>query len=240
MGHPEAATVQRAISWRSPAAVFTILFVVILVPFVLWQDHAAIWVERAIRSGEAAPAVGAAVIALLALDVVLPIPSNVVSTMAGVTLGLGPGIAVSAAGMTLGCVLGYALRYTCGFPLLRRLVSKPDLDHLCASFCRNAPFALVAMRAVPVMAEASTLFAGVSGMSFSTYLAVTALANTGVSIVYCSLGSRSADLQSFLLAFAASLALPSAAMLCDRLARARSRLDRPVQPPAYQDQQQEK
>jgi hypothetical protein len=80
------------------------------------------------------------------------------------------------------------------------------------------------MRAVPVLAELSALFAGVSGMSFPLYLPVTAPANTGVSIVYCSLGSRSADLRSFLLAFAESPALPSAAMLRDRLARARSPL----------------
>ena len=226
--------------WNAVIILCVFFLAVILGPFALFHDRMEVWAESAMATGEAAYAIAAIVILLLALDVVLPIPSTVVSAMAGAALGVVGGVAASAAGMTLGCVLGYVLGRSCGLPLLRRVVSTDDLDYLSVQFRRSAPMALAITRAVPVLAEGSALMAGVSRVNPATYMSVTTMANIGVSLVYCSLGSRSADMPSFLLAFAASLVLPGAFMLIHRISRNRSRINTPVHPPAHKQRQQQK
>lgn len=192
-----------------------VLLAVILTPFVLFEDSIAVWTERLIRSGGRG-GLAAAVVMLLALDVLLPIPSSIVSTAAGAMLGFLPGFAASTAGMTLGCLIGYVGGRKLGSPLLHRLVGEGDLQQVSSHFRRSASWALATMRPIPVLAEASALFAGVSGVPLPVYFAVTTLANAGISAVYCTAGAYAWNSGSFLLAFAGSIALPGAAMLIRR------------------------
>ena len=74
-----------------------------------------------------------------------------------------------------------------------------------------------ALASCSLMSWASALFAGVSRVPLPAYLAVTTLANLGISAVYAAVGARAYERGSFLLAFAASVALPGAAMALHRL-----------------------
>ena len=58
----------------------------------------------------------------------VPIPSSIVSTAAGVLLGLWRGVAVVWIGMMLTCVLGYAFGSRAS-GAARRLVGTKSLDH---------------------------------------------------------------------------------------------------------------
>src|SRR6187401_3464404 len=80
-----------------------------IVPFLLFgaQVEAAL---AAWRSNPPPPLVVAAVvIALLSTDILLPIPSSLVCTLAGWELGSVVGAAAASTGLSLGAVLGFAL-----------------------------------------------------------------------------------------------------------------------------------
>jgi uncharacterized membrane protein YdjX (TVP38/TMEM64 family) len=189
-----------------------LLAALIVVPFLFFERGMNAWVEQFFRLEHHTAAIGAAVVSLLALDVLLPVPSSIVSTAAGAMLGLVPGVLASTAGMTLGCTLGYACGRKWGSALVRRVVGEREAEQVSAQFRKGAIWALAIMRPVPVLAEASALIAGVSGVPFPMYLAVTTFANAGISIIYCTAGAS-----AFLPAFAASIVLPGLAMAVSRL-----------------------
>jgi len=205
-------------AWLLIGAMF---LVVILTPFFLFEKQGHSLAERLTRPELRRGSIAAAVVLLLSSDVFLPIPSSVVSTTAGAALGFLPGLAVSATGMTLGCLFAHVCGRKWGLPLVRRLVRDRDLEIVSDRFRRNAGWALAAMRPVPVLAEASALFAGVSDLPLPAFLVITTLANIGISAVYCAIGSQALRMGSFLLAFAASLALPGIEMAVSHFLRHR-------------------
>jgi uncharacterized membrane protein YdjX (TVP38/TMEM64 family) len=69
---------------------------------------------------------------------------------------------------------------------------------------------------VPVLAEASVFLAGLARMPFGRFAWITGLSNLGISAVYAAAGAFAARRESFLLAFAAAVLIPAAAMLAVR------------------------
>ena len=65
---------------------------------------------------------------------------------------------------------------------------------------------IVLSRPVPVLAEASVIAAGFTGMPFAKFAALSALSNLGISAAYAYTGATAADRESFLLAFAGAIA----------------------------------
>jgi hypothetical protein len=78
------------------------LLLFVLVPFALVGSWFEALATDAVRSSAPHWLLAAAIVVLLALDIVLPVPSSVVSTAAGAALGFWPGLAASALGMTAG------------------------------------------------------------------------------------------------------------------------------------------
>lgn len=207
----------RALRW---AAVLAGLLTFILGPFALWERAVNGWSAEALRS---APGAGLAVLVagLLAADVVLPVPSSVVSTASGALFGWALGAAVSWAGMTLGCLVGWALGRSAGRPGLRRFVGEDELARAEGLAARFGGAALALSRPVPVLAEASVLLAGACGVPLGRALWVTGAANLGVSLAYGLVGAFSARVDSFLMAFAGAMVLPAAALGAEALWRRR-------------------
>jgi hypothetical protein len=67
-------------------------------------------------------------------------------------------------------------------------------------------------RPVPVLAEASVIFAGLVGAPYGRFLALTSLSNLGVAMGYAAFGSFSMSVDSFLLAFLGALLIPGIVM----------------------------
>ena len=192
------------------------LIAVVLVPFFLFEAQFNRFAE-AVASGAGSRWLAAAGIAgLLAADILLPVPSSIVSTAAGVLLGFWRGAAVVFAGMTAGCLLGYAAgsRSTA---LARRIVGEDGLVRAADLVRRYGDWALVLCRPVPVLAEASVIFAGLAHAPFGRFTALTALANLGIAAGYSAMGAFSMRVESFLLAFLGALVVPGLAMLTARL-----------------------
>ncbi len=192
--------------WFMVAAV---LLVVILAPFFLAGGAIERGAERLLQSVADRRAVAGVVLAaLLAGDILLPVPSSIVSTAAGYLLGPLWGTLASAAGMTAACALGFGLARRWGVPLVRRFVGAREMQRLSALHGRYADWLVIMARPVPVLAEASVLFLGMTPIGAPRFLALSALSNLGISAVYACTGAWATGPNAFLPAVAASVLLP--------------------------------
>lgn len=198
------------------AALWFLLLALVLVPFLLFEkqfEQLATWLAQGNASGWAtAGAIGG----LLALDLFLPVPSSIVSTGAGVLLGFWRGAAVVWMGMTAGCLVGYAFGARAA-GAARRLVGDASLARAASVMDRHGPWALVLCRPIPVLAEASVVFAGLVRTPRAPFLALTAGSNLGIALAYAAVGAYSMEAQSFLLTFLGALALPGLALVAGKL-----------------------
>lgn len=191
-----------------------VLLAIILVPFAVAGARMDAWSVAQLQAlAERRMLVAMLVVALLAGDVLLPVPSSIVATAAGATLGFAGGALATTAGMVAGCALAYAAGRWAGAPAAARLVGAGEAARLHGLARRHGDWALVLARAVPVLAEASTLLAGAACMPFGRFLAVTTAANLGIAAVYAAVGAFAASVQSFLLAVAGAVLVPLAARL---------------------------
>ena len=119
--------------------------------------------------GDHAASIGAVGAALLAIDVILPIPSSILGALLGGRLGFVLGFLWSWLGLCAGSALGYALgrlwpaRFTAGL----------------SEITGDAPASAVILlsRPVPVLAEAISLAAGVTRVPLARFLAASIVGN---------------------------------------------------------------
>ncbi len=190
-----------------------VLLAIVLVPFFLAGSAIESWTKAFIDKAGEHPWLCAMVLGgLLASDILLPIPSSIVSTACGLLLGVTLGTAVSLLGMTISCILGYWLGRGCGRALAVRLVSAEDLDRFQSVHARFEDWAVVMSRPVPVLAEVSVLFAGLSRMPAARFFLLSTLANLGVSLGYALVGAYASSTNAFFVAFAGAMLLPGLAM----------------------------
>ncbi len=115
--------------------------------------------------------------------------------------------------MTISCALGYLLGRFGRTAVRQRLLSDHDLTRLESLYRRTGDWLIVVTRAVPVLAEASVIFAGMGRMPLKRFFGLSLLSNAGISLVYALTGSLTSGAVSFFAAFAGAILLPLAAML---------------------------
>lgn len=192
---------------RNLILLFLLLVALVLIPFAVFHEQIDAWTSDLLRQphGSAAWLAGL-IIVLLAVDILLPVPSSVLSTGAGYLLGFVPGLLVSFIGMTLGILLGYWL----GQRAQRVLpwLDAATTEWLERFFRRRGHWAIALARPVPVLAETSVVFAGMSRMPALAFLSVAAAANLGISLAYAGIGAYAFSANSFLWAFLGAIAIP--------------------------------
>jgi uncharacterized membrane protein YdjX (TVP38/TMEM64 family) len=194
------------------------MFALIIIPFIIFEkqfDALGRWLAEGHASGWGSASI---IAGLLALDVFLPVPSSIVSTGAGVLLGFWRGAAVIWIGMTIGCAIGYAFGVKAA-AAARKLVGPDGLARANSIMERHGNWALVVCRPIPVLAESSVVFAGLVRSPVQPFIWMTTLSNLGIALAYAAVGAFSMEMQSFLLAFAAALALPGLALLAGKRLR---------------------
>ncbi len=155
----------------------------------------------------------AMIVGALATDLVLPIPSSVVSTYGGGVLGVLPATLASWLGMTLGAMVGFGLARTFGEPLARRFSSPEDLQRMTSLSRRFGPIALVLTRALPILAEACVLLMGASGLSWKRFILPVVVCNLAISLTYALFGRYGSQIDALPAAIVASAVVPLAAAL---------------------------
>lgn len=148
------------------------------------------------------------VVGLLATDILLPIPSSVISTLSGWQLGWGLGTLVTWIGMNLGATVGFALARRFGHSFARWFSKPAELERMQVINEQYGPSILVLTRAMPVFAEASVLIAGIHQLSWRRFLPAIVLSNLGIAVAYSTLGDYAERHQWLPLALAVSIAVP--------------------------------
>lgn len=191
-----------------PMLPMIVVLAVPIVPFVLFGGQVdaslAAWRDRPPEPW----IVSLVVVGLLATDIFLPIPSSMISTLAGWELGTVGGAAASWVGLSLGAVIGFALAKRWGSPLVAWLTRPDDLERTNRLAERFGPLLLVLGRGVPVLAEATVLLCGMHGLTWRKFLPPVLLSNLGLAIAYAAFGQLAERYQWLPLALAVSIALP--------------------------------
>ena len=187
-----------------------VILAIPIVPFLLLGAQVDAWFAAWKQEPPAAPAVAAVVVGLLATDVLLPVPSSVVATLAGYQLGVIGGTAAVWCGLTLGAVIGFALARWLGPRFVAWMTRQSDLARTQRLTDRFGPLILVLGRGVPVLAEASVLLLGMHGLSWRRFLPPVLLSNLGLAVAYAAFGEVAEKNGWLPLALGVSIALPVA------------------------------
>ena len=199
-----------------PLVIIAIVMLVPIVPFVVlgsgFENNLQTWFSTKISPAEFA----SAVVLLLASDIVLPVPSSFVSTLAGSRLGIVNATCVSWIGMMIGVFLGFAIARWIGPAVAGRFAATEDLERLQRLSERYGALTLAITRPIPILAEAAILLLGMSKLSWRTFLWITCLSNAAIALVYSILGSLSFEQGHLAMALIASVVLPLVATVITR------------------------
>lgn len=162
---------------------------------LLFENILGLDLGQGLRHWAADPGVGAAslVIGLLAIDILLPVPSSLVMIASGAMFGVGWGAAWSLIGSIGGEWLGFELVRRYGTSVARRLASDEELLQLSRVMDRHGVAAIVVSRAVPVMMETMSVVAGLSTMRRVTFLAASLVGTVPIVVAYAWAGATARD-----------------------------------------------
>jgi 3-dehydroquinate synthase len=164
----------------------------------------------------------ALVVAILAVDVVLPVPSGPVSTLAGSHLGVALGTAASCLGMTLGATIAFALARGVtvsigGLKKKSRAAAVPSPTSEAQQAARDhGPWLLILTRPLPIIAETAVLLVGGLQLPWRRFLPPVIASNIAISATYALLGQYAAAHGWLPLAVCTSIALPLAIAIACR------------------------
>jgi len=145
------------------------------------------------------------VIALLTGDIFLPVPSSVVVTFAGNRLGIPVAVVVCWLGLCLSNLIGYGIGIA-GKKYSRKIVNEKQISDAHSFVARFGAVAVLFLRPIPILSEASTVVAGLYKMPFFQFLAAVATANLVLTLGYAFLGSLAESSEGlFLLAVLAAI-----------------------------------
>lgn len=188
--------------------------IVLILPLAILAFHGEAFAVQLERWQDDPPSRGVlalAVVAILASDVLLPIPSGPVSTLAGSQLGVGLGTAASALGMTLGAVIAFGLARRWGQSLASRFASPAALADAERACRDHGPWMLAFTRPLPILAEAMALVLGALQMKWRAFLPPVIASNIAIAAAYAILGAQAAEHGWLPWALAVSIAAPLAA-----------------------------
>lgn len=208
----------RAFSKKGPAELFWLSLigfaVLVIASFLLFEQQIQDFLIHLNLYQPSTPAqafnLALVLLALLALDVVLPVPSSLVALLAVAMLGSLGGYLVIFIGLCLGAGLGYAL----GAGYLRLLSGRLGLHRRQPGQLayRLGTLSLICLRGVPVLAETSVVAAGMQRYPLRAFLLITTLANAGLALAYTAIGTLLIEQNSLLVTLLASMVLPLAFM----------------------------
>ncbi|MEW5543420.1 3-dehydroquinate synthase [Pseudomonas soli] len=205
----------RALSQRGPGKHFWLSVLcfsgLVIASFVLFEQQIQNFLSHLEHFLPSTPAqmltLAVLLIGLLALDVVLPVPSSMVALFAVATLGSVGGYLVIFIGLCLGAGLGYAL----GAGYFRLLSSRLGLHQRQPGQLayRLGTLSLICLRGVPVLAETSVVAAGMQRYPLRAFILVTTLANAGLALAYSAIGSFLVAQNALLVTLLAGMVLPA-------------------------------
>lgn len=191
-----------------PLLLVSLVLVVPLVMLAFFGESFSTYLEHVKSNPPSGGIFFIAVVAILASDLVLPVPSGPISTLAGSQLGIFWGALAVMLGMTLGGVIAFFLAKRWGRPLAERFADKSELTRLEQALETHGLWLVLVTRSLPVLAEACVLVVGTLQMSWRRFLTVLIASNLVIALSYAILG-RTASKHGWLIpAVLGSMASP--------------------------------
>ncbi|MGY2065804.1 TVP38/TMEM64 family protein [Blastococcus sp. SYSU DS0619] len=135
------------------------------------------------------PATWGLLVAGLVVVLLAPVPRSVLSVIAGVVLGFGPGLAVALVGGLLSAMAAFGLSRALGRPAAERLAG-PRLRRADRLVTERGFVSVLVGRLIPVMPFVVTSYgAGLSGVRFGSFLAATAVGIVPSTVVQVGIGA---------------------------------------------------
>lgn len=197
-------------------AVCVALTTLITLPFLLYGEAMAHWSQSMLSTPSAHIVIALMVLALLVLDVVLPIPSSLVCIAAYALLDGATAFAVVTTGLTLTYVLGHLLGGSVGIAAARRIFSNAEMAKLAALTAEKRYAVIVLSRPLPVLAEGTSIYLGAIGTPLLPASIVALLSSLGLAAMYGWIAATSQGQESLLLALLASMLMPAGFWLVSR------------------------
>ena len=167
---------------------------------LLVEDVLGINLEPAVANWLARPGASGAflIIALLAADVFLPVPSSIIMVLSGAAFGVLWGAVFALVGSIAGEWLGFELVRKYGRQASRRIANDEDIDRVNYFFERYGALAVIVTRPLPIVMETMSLVAGLSQMRREVFLAASFVGTTPIVLVYAYAGAVSREVGSLL------------------------------------------
>ncbi|MDG2220750.1 MAG: VTT domain-containing protein [Rubripirellula sp.] len=185
-----------------------VVLLIPVVPFLFFGGQLEDWLRGFTEDPPSPLVTSCLVIGLLATDVLLPVPSSVISTLSGWQLGWILGTFATWVGMNLGAIVGFGLARRYGKPFALWFTGAEDLNRVHEISDRYGPTVLVFTRAMPVFAEATVLIAGIHQLSWRKFVPAVVLSNLGIAVAYSALGDYAERHQWLPLALAVAIGVP--------------------------------
>jgi membrane protein DedA with SNARE-associated domain len=211
-----------------PRRLFLALLVALALPllfaFALFEDPLRTFADGLLDEERSCDAIALIVALLLAGDVLLPVPSSLVATLAASMLDAPRAIVAIAGGTVAGSTLGWCLGRFLRGAALARIVEPEALRRADASFARWGLWAYACTRTIPILAEEFAILAGAHRVRLlRVFLPVTIAASLPVAILYAVAvriaGLGHDDDPPFWALFVVASALPLAGLAALRLRR---------------------
>ncbi len=136
--------------------------------------------------------VALAIVALLALDIVIAMPTLTLAIMAGYFLGSLLGAASAAVGMTIAGLTGYGFCRFYGPGLLASIYRNPSkLEEVQKLFNTHGAVVLLMCRAMPILPEVACCMAGASRMPIGRFVLYYMVATLPYACIAAYAGARS-------------------------------------------------
>ncbi|KTE15054.1 TVP38/TMEM64 family protein [Sphingopyxis sp. H115] len=194
-------------------ALVAIVISVVAIPLA-FRDQFVAASDAVLAASDDRPfAAAALIVSALTVDVFLPVPNGVTTTLAGAAFGFVIGALVIWLGLMGACLAGYAIGRWAARPLAARWLGAGDLERAHRLAERAGPVALIVSRPVPILCEAIPIAAGLAGMALKTFVFAVALGNLGVALVFAAIGAAAIEHGSTGLAMLGAVGLPLVAWL---------------------------
>ena len=197
--------------FAKPLLLVTLVLVLPLVLMAFLGESYEPFVAKLKTDPPSTTTVFVAIAAILATDLVLPVPSGPISTLAGSQLGIVAGTLASTIGMTVGGVIAFALARRWGRPLAERFADSNQLDELELLTNTHGIWLVLFTRPLPVLAEAGVLLVGTLQMSWRIFLPTLVSSNLVIAATYAILGHYASEQEWLAIAVCAAMAVPLAA-----------------------------
>lgn len=156
--------------------------VVVCLPFLVFGEDVFVPLLDSLRAHTGWLVAG--VVALLALDAVLPVPSAWVLILLAMEAGTTVGIVGGSLGLCLGVLVSsWVGRATVG-RVAPKFIPAPEIARLRESMTRHTTLTLACMRSVPVLAETSVMIAAAAGVPTWRIFLATLLPNFAIATIY--------------------------------------------------------